>query len=293
MIRKRAAAAVLVLLFLQLAGVALAAGQGTTKAPKTGILLVTFGTSHPEARIAFQNVDAKVRAAFPNTPVRWAYTSYRIRKKLADQGRLIDSPEVALAKMMDERFTHVAVQSLHTIAGFEFHELSKNTSHFASMADGITHLQLGYPLLTADADLQQAAEAVMASIPPERTPEEAVVLMGHGTAHPSNALYAALMFRLQQVDPNIFIGTVEHYPKIEEIKNMLTRKKITKAYLMPLMSVAGDHARNDLAGDHEGSWQSILEWAGIRCVPVLKGTAEYDGFVEIWVQHLKQAMSRF
>ena len=59
------------------------------------------------------------------------------------------------------------------------------------------------------------------------------------------------------------------------------------------MSVAGDHARNDMAGPGEDSWKSILEKEGIQCVPVLKGTAEYQEFVDIWVDHLKTAFSHF
>ena len=117
--------------------------------------------------------------------------------------------------------------------------------------------------------------------------------MGHGTHHPSNAFYAALMFQLQLRDPNIFIGTVEGYPEIDDIMPMLKKKKIIKAWLLPFMSVAGDHARNDLAGDEEDSWKSILTREGIQCDVVLKGTAEYDGFVDIWLDHLKAVLAHF
>jgi sirohydrochlorin cobaltochelatase len=72
---------------------------------------------------------------------------------------------------------------------------------------------------------------------------------------------------------------------------MLLARKIKVAYLMPFMSVAGDHAINDMAGEDEDSWESILTKAGIRCLPVLKGTAEYDEIVDIWVDHLKEVMS--
>ena len=62
---------------------------------------------------------------------------------------------------------------------------------------------------------------------------------------------------------------------------------------MPLMSVAGDHAKNDMAGDEEDSWKSILSKAGIECVPVLKGTAEYSEIVDVWVDHLGIILSHF
>ncbi|MBL6971042.1 MAG: sirohydrochlorin cobaltochelatase, partial [Desulfobacterales bacterium] len=212
---------------------------------------------------------------------------------LAKQGKHLDSPEVALAKMMDEKFTHVAVQSLHTIPGEEFHDLRRNAHFFGNMADGFDRIPVGTPLLATDEDFGSVVSAMIKHIPKERNKKDAVLLMGHGTPHPSNAFYAALMYHFQQKDPNIFMGTVEGFPGIDDIKAMLLKKKIKKAYLMPFMSVAGDHARNDMAGEEKDSWKSILTTAGIECVPILKGTAEYDEIVAIWVDHLKTVMSHF
>jgi sirohydrochlorin cobaltochelatase len=263
------------------------------KAPKkVGILLVAFGTSEDSAQVAFENIDKKTKAAYPGIPVFWAYTSHIIRQKLAKQGKQLDSPEVALAKMMDEGFTHVAVQSLHTTAGEEYHDLRRTVSGFEEMG-GFQRILLGYPLLATQEDMQRSVEAILETIPTDRQKGDAVVLMGHGSPHPSNAFYAALMFQLQLKDPNVFVGTVEGYPAVEDIKDMLLKKQITKSYLMPFMSVAGDHAKNDMAGDEEDSWKSILTKAGISCVPILKGTAEYDSFVDIWVSHIQGPLSHF
>ena len=269
------------------------AGDHGHKAPKkVGILLVAFGSSMPSAQVSFENIDKKVKTAYPGVPVRWAYTSHIIRRKLAKQGKYLDSPEVALAKMQDEGFTHLAVQSLHTIGGAEYHDLRRTVGAFKGMG-GFQRIILGYPLLATQDDMRRAVEAVIGSIPQGRKNNEAVVLMGHGTHHPSNAFYAALMFQLQLKDPNIYLGTVEGYPEIDVIKALLLEKNIKKAYLMPFMSVAGDHAKNDMAGDEEDSWKSILTKAGIDCVPILKGTAEYEGFVNIWVSHIQGPMSHF
>jgi sirohydrochlorin cobaltochelatase len=101
------------------------------------------------------------------------------------------------------------------------------------------------------------------------------------------------MFQLQLQDPNIFIGTVEGYPGVDLIKELLLKKKIKKAYLMPFMSVAGDHAKNDMAGGGDDAWISILTKAGIECIPILKGTAENNDFVAIWVDHLRGPLGHF
>lgn len=268
------------------------ANRGRTLPKKIGILLVAFGSSEASAQVSFENIDRKVKAAYPDIPVRWAYTSHIIRAKLAKQGRFLDSPEVALAKMQEENFTHIAVQSLHTICGEEYHDLRRTVEAFKIMGR-FQRIILGYPLMATQKDMERTLAAILKSIPMDRQSNEAVVLMGHGTPHPSNAFYAALMFQLQLKDPNIFVGTVEGYPDIDLIKDLMIKKQIKKAYLMPFMSVAGDHAKNDMAGNEADSWKSIFTKAGIACVPVLKGTAEFDDFVAIWVDHIRAPLSRF
>ena len=267
-------------------------GHGHKAPKKVGILLVAFGSSEASAQVSFENIDKKVKSTYPGIPVHWAYTSTIIRKKLAKQGKFLDSPEVALARMQDAGFTHVAVQSLHTIGGDEYHDLRRTVGAFKMMG-GFQRIVLGYPMLATQKDMQRTVKAILTTIPKERKKSEAVVLMGHGSHHPSNAFYAALMFQLQLEDPNIFVGTVEGYPEVGLIKELLLKNKIKKAYLMPFMSVAGDHAKNDMAGDEEDSWKSILTKAGIECVPVLKGTAEFDVYVDIWVDHLGGPLSHF
>ena len=194
--------------------------------------------------------------------------------------------------MQDEHFTHVVVQSLHTIGGSEYHDLRRTVGAYKMMG-GFQNIILGYPLMATQTDMERTVTAILNSIPKTRKKSEAVVLMGHGTHHPSNAFYASLMFQLQLKDPYIFVGTVEGYPEVSLIKDLMIQKNIRKAYLMPFMSVAGDHAKNDMASGEKDSWKSILTKVGIECVPVLKGTAEYDDFVDIWVDHIEGPLSHF
>ncbi|MDJ0991172.1 MAG: sirohydrochlorin cobaltochelatase [Desulfobacterales bacterium] len=284
--------AVVLVLVLFVATALAGSGHGHRNPKKVGILLVAFGSSEDSAQVSFENIDKKVKQAYPGIPVRWAYTSVIIRDKLAKAGKILDSPEVALAKMRDEKFTHVAVASLHTIAGSEYHDLRRSVGAFKIMG-GFERVVLAYPLLATQEDMERAVDAILATIPKERKKDEAVVLMGHGSHHPSNAFYAALMFQVQLKDPNVFIGNVEGFPELDTIQDLLIAKKIKKAYLMPFMSVAGDHAKNDMASDEEDSWKSVLTKAGIECVPILKGTAEYDEFVDIWVDHVGGPLGHF
>lgn len=267
--------------------------HGDKRPMKKGILLVAFGTSVPEAQISFDNIERSVKKTFPGIPVRWGYTSRTIIRKMGEEGKQLSTPEEALSSMMRENFTHVAVQSFHIMPGAEFHGLVKNVRRFAGMSKGLTRVMVGYPLMSTSKDLQKVAEALVSIIPKERNKKDAVVFMGHGTHHPANVYYAALNYHLQKLDPKIFVGTIEGWPEIDVIKSDLRKNRIKKSYLMPFMTVAGDHARNDMAGSAEGSWKSILEKEGIKCVPVLKGVAEYPEFVDIWVDHLRTAFEHF
>ena len=119
----------IVLLFAS-AGLVMAADDPVAGKEKRGMLLVTFGTTFPEVRNSYQNIEAKARRAFPETPIYWAYTSHIVREKMAGNGKTVLSPAQALEKMAKDGFTHVAVQSLHLIAGFEYHDLVKTVCRF-------------------------------------------------------------------------------------------------------------------------------------------------------------------
>lgn len=282
----------LALVFVVLPPTPLAA-HGDKRPMKKGILLVAFGTTVPEAQISYDNIERSVKKTFPGIPVRWGYTSRTIIRKMGERGKQLATPAEALSTMMRENFTHVAVQSFHVMPGAEFHGLVKNVHRFEGMSKGLKKVMVGYPLMTTSEDVQKVAEAFLQIIPQERRKTDAVVFMGHGTYHPANVYYAALNYHVQKLDPNVFVGTVEGWPEIDDIMADLKKNRIKKAYLMPFMTVAGDHARNDMAGPEGNSWKSILEKEGITCVPVLKGIAEYQEFVDIWVDHLRAAFEHF
>ncbi len=260
---------------------------------KTGILLVAFGTRTPQALDAYRLIEDKVRGFFPDIAVRWAYTSAVMRQKMAGAGQLADSAQMALARMMDEGVTHVVVQALHVVAGKEHHDLSINCLLFGRMRGGFRQVLMGLPLIASGDDMEKVAAALLSAIPCERKPQEAVIFMGHGSAHPANACYTALMYHLQQVDPNIFVGTMSGRPGIADICAMLRKQKILSAYLLPCLAIAGNHALKDMAGEGAHSWKSVIENYGISCNPVLKGLAEYDAIVDIWVDHLKTVVGAF
>ncbi len=55
------------------------------------------------------------------------------------------------------------------------------------------------------------------------------------------------------------------------------------------MVVAGDHARNDMAGE-ENSYVTVLKNAGYRVEAIVKGLGEYPQFRRIYVDKLEKLM---
>ncbi|MBI5589984.1 MAG: sirohydrochlorin cobaltochelatase [Deltaproteobacteria bacterium] len=269
------------------------AAHGEKKSEKKAILLVAFGTSVPEARKVFDRIDEQTRKAFSDVEIRWAFTSKIIRAKLAKEGKMMDSPEMALSRLMNDGYTHVAVLSLQTIPGEEFHELYQNAQLFGQMAGGFEKILVARPLLSSAKDMEIVAGTLMKNIP-GRKPEDAVIFMGHGTGHhPADAIYLAMNQVFQEIDPRAFVRTVEGNLTIETLLSKLKQLKIKKVYLVPMMSVAGDHAKNDMAGDEPDSWKSILTRNGYQCESILKGTADYPEIVEVWLDHLRTVLTHF
>ncbi len=261
--------------------------------------MAAFGSSNPLAQQTLSGFEARVREAFPGLPVRWAFTSGVIRKRLAGEGKKTDSVLKALQKMRFERFTRVVVQSLHIIPGHEFHDLlehvqsmeTPSAEELGAMAPPVfERMSVGAPLLHENQDLERAAEAVIRHLPPDRLPSEAVVLMGHGTWHDGDAMYEKLSIALKERDANVHLGTMDGAIKIDELGDELQAKGVTRAWLMPLLAVVGAHVLRDMAGDSSKSWKSILQSKGVQCKPVLQGAAEYEGFADIWIDHLREAM---
>ncbi len=258
---------------------------------KDAILLIAFGTSNSEARNAFLNIEKQVKHHFPSMEIRWAFTSDFIRKKLYKKGITTHSPQHALSKLADEEFTHIAVQSLHIIPGAEYDKLQTVIAKKMTPPSPFQKISLGQPLLSDLAELEPAMKLMLELAPKERTKEDAVILIGHGTPnHPSDAFYPAANKAINKIDQRAFLGTIESHPSAKEIAERCKNSGIKKAYLIPFLTTAGNHVKEDIIGSDENSWKSQLEKENIECIPILKGIAEFPQIVDIWIDNLKKAL---
>ena len=255
---------------------------------KQGILLAAFGSSSRQGESALQLFDAQVRARFPGLAVRWAFTSLVVRERLAMERKKTDSVRKAIEKMAFERFSHVAVQPLQCIPGREYGDVLEDARALSRERNIV--VRVGTPLLHSDDDVAAAAAALLRHLPAERKKKEDVVWVGHGTDHPATARYDALARVVQRLDPLVHVGTISDDSALPRILEALHERQSRHVWLLPLLSVIGRHALSDLAGSEAHSWKSRFEAAGIACTPVLKGSAEYQGFIQIWLDHLELAL---
>ncbi|MBR1418433.1 MAG: sirohydrochlorin cobaltochelatase [Synergistaceae bacterium] len=289
----------LVLVIALVAVASAAFAHGAAKADKAGILVVSFGTSMPQARRAIDNLVNAAKNNFPETEVRLAFTSNIIRNKLAsERGEIIDTPVQALAKMNDEGFTHVYVMPTHIIPGTEYDEIQNVVDAFNSLKGkyGFKKLALGAPYLNSSEDCATMAKILFARFAQQlKNKDTGIVLMGHGTPeHIANALYSLLQVELDKISyGRFFVGTVEATPKIEDVLAKLRRNKgVKKLVISPFMIVAGDHANNDLAGaDDDESWLNVLKKAGYKSItPYLVGMGEDVAIARGFVEKIKEIM---
>lgn len=274
-----------------------------TQGDKKAILVVSFGTSYNDARVAnIESVETKIKESFKDYETRRAFTSEIIIKKLAERDKLIiDTPDQALDKLKKEGFTQVLVQPLHIITGEEYDDLVNVVNKYQT-SNSFKKIVVGRPILYSIGgkysdgreypnSYAMAVEALKKQLPALDS-DTAVVLMGHGTPHPANASYACLQSVLRDSGlDNVLVGTVEGYPALEDVKKELAAKKIKKVILMPLMLVAGDHANNDMNGDEDDSWKSQLKKEGYAVEAYLHGLGENPAFQDMYVNNVKDALA--
>lgn len=257
---------------------------------KKGILLVSFGTSYPETREkTIETLARKITLSFPEYPVFQAWTSKVLRKKLLrTTGEHIFSVREAMEVMISEGFTHIYVQPTHILNGIEYQLMQDEALVFQTH---LSSLRFGAPLLSSQEDMEKFVEGIHAHFL-SSAPEEGWILMGHGTHHHSNTVYAALNYLLQDKGlHHVHIGTIEAYPTISDLLPRIKKQDQKIWNLVPMLIVAGDHASNDMASDEEDSWKSILQNEGYETRCHLVGLGELPFIQSIFLEHLKQILN--
>lgn len=251
---------------------------------KKGLLIVSFGTSY---RDAYANdiapVERALAAAFPECVCLCAYASTVILRKLKSREDLtLPGISEGLDALAAQGVRELLVQPTFLIPGIEYEKMVSIIQDKRSLFDTV---RVGAPLLSGDSDYARIASCMQAVHSPR---EGALVLMGHGTDHAANSAYARLEAAFAEAGhTDVFIGTVEGTPCLEDLLPRLA--PYSQVIVAPLLLVAGDHAKNDMAGDSPDSWRSRLIGAGHEAECFLRGMGSFRFTRELLIAHAKAA----
>lgn len=261
---------------------------GMKPGDRAALLMVHFGTSYDDTRaVTIDAVNAKAKEAFPELEVREAYTSRIIIRRMKERGVEKLTPLNALLRLRSEGYTHIIVQSTNIIDGVEMESLRRDVE---SVQPFFKEIRVGTPLLYSVEDGEKVvsilAERLQAAAQAEgrKSAKEHFVLVGHGTYTSSTAIYSQVDYMLKaQGLTNFHIGTIEGYPTFDTMLAQLKASKAKSVTLMPFMFVAGDHARNDIAGE----WKEALEKEGFTVSLHLEGLGQVPEIQDIFIEHVR------
>ena len=322
----------------------LVAQQKASSKKDQAILLIAFGSTWNNAFEAFDETKAAYEKAFPNADVYVSFSSdicinrASIGEHEDANGNLVQrdyyEPRYLLHAIGKAQYSKITVQSLQVIPGEEFANVVASVKKFlnngyissAHLDDKYlesVEVRLGVPLLNDPDDDVPAVAAQLDKIYSAQAKNGVVAFMGHGNpdtydTFKANIRYTQLEEALQTISPNYYVGTVDMPDNYKQ--NVLSRiqanSKTTTAKtltLQALMSIAGDHAHNDMIGGYDGnesdywdasepesednSWfeyfKNVGKYTSINCKldgetePI--GLLEIEGVRNIWIQHTKNA----
>ena len=318
------------------------AAQKAKSKKDEAVLLVAFGSTWNNAFKAFDATKAAYEKAFPNADVYVCFSSdicinrASVGENEDENGNIVKrdyyEPRYLLHAIGAAKYSKIYVQSLQVIPGEEFANVVAcvkkfmNNGYIASahlddeylaQLEENEAIYLGMPLLNdPETDVPEVARQLNALYKDEAA-KGAVLFMGHGNpdtydTFKANVRYTQLEEALQDINKNYFVGTVDmpdNYKDQVMERMQQSGIKAGNIYLHALMSIAGDHAHNDMAGqgeeyqpeedewndNEEVSWFEYFKHNGYTSNVTLGtnkeplGLLELPGVLNVWVEHTKNA----
>ena len=303
--------------------------DATVKAQKQStkaILLVAFGSTWQQAYDAFDLTVSEYKKEFPGYDVYLSFSSaICINRAMAAENtaaRSFYEPKYWLEAFGRVKYSEIIVQSMQVIPGEEYTRVINAMKDFSNNSNGDLDddylasmtLKLGYPLLAEYPSDVDALAKVLDTNFGSYAQKGAMLLMGHGNpdtydTYKANVRYTQLEEALQDINPNYYVGTVDMKENFKtHVYERMQTNGLTSGnvYCAPLMSIAGDHAHNDMAGEgsdywdadepasEDNSWYEYFNHNGYKSiVPTVngdpQGLLEIPGILNVWIDHTREA----
>lgn len=267
-------------------------GASAAKAPKNdkAVVVVSFGSTFDDTRTKdIGGIEEAISKAFPNRDFKRAFTSYIIMERLEkNKGIKVKDLETTLQDLKKAGYKDILVQPTHLLHGEEYEKKVVTTvNKFKGEFDKIV---ISDPLMVDKNDFALAASAVATQFPTLQK-GEGIVLMGHGSPRDNNKsfgnTYKILQETFDKMGLPVVVGTVEEVdtPNVDAVLEQVKARGYKNVHMFPIMIVAGDHANNDMYGDEEDSWKSLIEAMGVKTVGHLQGLGRNAAVQALYVQH--------
>lgn len=239
---------------------------------KTGILLVHYGTSNDKSRAqTIDKLNSRVAETFPDCAVVEAYSAPSVIKTLAKRGIKKLYISQALDSLKALGCNKLVVQSTMLLDGVMTEMLR---TEVVKVKNDFRAVSVVRPLLYSVDDCRTMIEMLTNSLLADKsvaTKKSQVVLVGHGSDSPANAMYSQIDYLLKAEGKSSWhVGTIEGFPKRENVEQQLKNSKNKNVILVPLLYIAGNHQKEDI----DGVWKTQLQTKGYHVDVFGKGIGE-------------------
>lgn len=246
---------------------------------KTGILLVHYGTSNDNSRTqTIDKLNTRVAETFPDCAVVEAYSAPSVIRMLAKRGVRKLSISQALDSLKTIGCSKLVVQSTMLLDGVMTEMLKKEVGKVKKDFMAVSVVR---PLLYSVDDCRTMIEMINKSLIADKSVDaknSQVVLVGHGSDSPANAMYSQIDYLLKaEGKPSWHVGTIEGFPTIDNVEKQLKGIKNKNVLLVPLLYIAGNHQKDDI----DGVWKTQLQSKGYHVDVVGKGLGEMTEIQEM------------
>ena len=239
---------------------------------KTGILLVHYGTSNDNSRTqTIDKLNTRVAETFPDCAVVEAYSAPSVIRMLAKRGVRKLSISQALDSLKTIGCSKLVVQSTMLLDGVMTEMLKKEVGKVKKDFKAVSVVR---PLLYSVDDCRTMIEMIGKSLIADKSVDaknSQVVLVGHGSDSPANAMYSQIDYLLKaEGKPSWHVGTIEGFPTIDNVEKQLKSIKNKNVLLVPLLYIAGNHQKDDI----DGVWKKQLQVKDYHVHVIGKGLGE-------------------
>lgn len=251
----------------------------------TGILLVHYGTQNDGSRA--QTIDLlnrEVADAFSQCPVVEAYAAPTVIKALAKRGIRKLTVGEALDSLSSLGCRQLVVESTMLLDGVMTDMLTAAVNNRRNLFDKVS---VDRPLLYSVDDCRNIISMIekhLTALGKYQKDKSQVVLVGHGSDSPANAMYSQIDYLLHdEGHAQWHVGTIEGYPTVECVERRLSASKEKDVILVPLLYIAGNHQREDIGG----AWREALSAKGYHVSVVDEGLGQMKEIRQMIVQKVR------